>query len=98
MIREGQRYRAVRDLQVGALTHWQAPFTGGVEATLPAGEIFVIANDPPAFATAVYCTPERYGDLEALFVPAEDRNAETYAGYSLVIDLEAIRRHAELLS
>ena len=97
LVREGQRYRALRDLQVGALTHWRAPFTGGFEVTLPAGEVFVIANDPPASATAAYCTPERYEELHGLFIPAEDRNAETYAGYSLVIDLDVIRQHAELL-
>jgi hypothetical protein len=97
LVREGQRYRALRDLEVAALTHWRAPFTGGFEVTLPAGEIFIIANDPPASATAVYCTPERYEELHSVFIPEEDRNAETYAGYSLVIDLGVIRQHTELL-
>ena len=97
LVHEGQRYRVLRDLEVGALTHWRAPFTGGHEVVLPAGEIIMILNNPPATATAVYCKPERYDDLHEQFIPEEDRTAEKYSGYSLVIDLGVIRRDMELL-
>lgn len=97
-IRAGQRYRAVHDLEVIAMTHWNAPFTGGHEGVLPAGEIFTIAIDPPESATAAYCDPARYDELHARFVPPEDREHPKYSGYSLSITLSDIRERAEFLT
>ena len=96
-IRAGQRYRARIDFATNALTHWRAPFTGGNEVTFPAGEVFEIVGDPPAGATAAYCKPERYDELHSRFIPKDDRDAEKYDGYSLVIDFGVIRENAELL-
>jgi len=87
-IHAGQRYRALSDLEVGALAHWRAPFTGGHEVTLPVGEVFRIAYDPPEGATAASCDPERYEELHSILIPEEDRRSDQYASYSLVISFE----------
>lgn len=97
-IRAGQKYRALQDLEVTAMTHWNTAFTGGHEVVLPAGEIFTIAIDPPESATAASCDPARYDELHARFVPPEDREHPKYSNYSLSIDLSDIRERAELLA
>jgi len=97
MIRKGQRYRVLRDLDVRVLTHFRAPFTGGAKATLRAGEIFRIAHDPPEEATAASCDPENYEALHESLVPQADRLWHNYSGYSLVIDFGRIQRDCELL-
>jgi hypothetical protein len=91
MIRKGERYRTSEAVEVIAMTHWVGPFTGGARATLPAGEEFVVSNDPPPGATAVYCDPVRYDALHSLFVPKTDRDQPNYGGYYLCVPLEAIR-------
>jgi hypothetical protein len=81
------------------MTSWAAPFTGGYERTLPAGEEFVICNDPPPDASAVYCEPVNYEKLHRAFVPWTDRwRFWVYAGYYLCIGLERIAQDCELLS
>jgi hypothetical protein len=85
--REGERWVAVVDLVVRGLTHWDAPYTGGFSAVLPAGSAVVVLDDPPPIATAVGCRPEAYAELEVLLVPAADRAEPRYDSYSLSIDL-----------
>ena len=63
---EGARFRTVVPIDVGALTSWEAPFTGGDNRTLPADEEFVVLHAPPEGATAVNCRPVRYEE----FAPA----------------------------
>jgi hypothetical protein len=94
----GQHYRATKPVDVIALTHWSAPFTGGYDVVLPAGEVFEIIHDPVPGATAVGCRPLRYADLEVSFIPPDDRNARKYGGYSLTIPVAFIRESAELVS
>ena len=97
-IRAGQRYRADSDLEIIALTHWRAPFTGGHEVIFPKGEIFKVSYDPQENATAASCDAERYDALHERFIPPEDRQADKYDGYSLVIPFELIRAKASLVS
>lgn len=95
MVRKGERYRALSPLEVVAMTSWAAPFTGGGDAILPAGEEFVIASDPPASATAVYCNPVRYDELHAHFVAENEREDSKYRGYHLCIDLGLVANKCE---
>lgn len=89
----------MRDIPVTAMTSWRAPFTGGYERTLPAGEEFVIANDPPHSATAVYADPVNYRKLHSQFVPAADRiRILLYTGYYLCVDLKRIASDCKLVS
>ncbi|UCC73986.1 MAG: hypothetical protein JSV86_05365 [Gemmatimonadota bacterium] len=81
-----------------ALSVWKTPYTGGYEAVLPAGEVFVIANDPPEGATAVGCVPERHEELHAHFVPDDVRSNPKYASYYLCIDLDVIESACRIVS
>ena len=94
--RRGQRYRARVDVPVTCMTSWATPFTGGYERVLPAGEIVVIANDPPAGATAVYAEPENYRRLHAVMVPLSDRlQFWVYRGYYLALRLAQLESDFE---
>jgi hypothetical protein len=95
MVRKGERYQSKAPLEVIAMTAWTAPCTGGEDGVLPAGEEFVVSNDPPEGATAVYCDPVRYDELHAHFVPAKDRSNKRYSGYYLCIDLGLIAERCE---
>lgn len=98
-IRKGCRFRSRRPTPVTCLTSWATPFTGGYDRVLPAGEILVVANDPPAGATAVYCDPARYRALHARMVPWRDRlNLLFYRGYYLCVPIETLRTEFEPVS
>jgi hypothetical protein len=97
-VSKGQRYRAKIDIPVTALTEWAAPFTGGYERVLRAGEVFTIAHDPTEGATAVYCNPEDYRRLHREFIPLWDRlRFPLYWGYYLCIRLRDIDESCERL-
>jgi hypothetical protein len=72
------------------LTHWRAPFTGGFECTIPVGTTLVAVHDQADGAEGLAFRPEGYEEMERLLVPEEDRAAEKYDGYSLVVLLAEI--------
>jgi hypothetical protein len=81
------------------MTYWAAPFTGGYDRVLRAGEVFTILNDPPQTATAVYCDPENYRSLHREFIPFRDRvQFWVYRGFYLCIRLKEIEDKCELLA
>ena len=99
VIRTGQRYKALQDLNITCMTSWSAPFTGGYERVLPAGETFRISSDPTANATAVYADAENYKELHKVFVPLSDRiRFILYRGYYLCIKLNDVEEHCEQLT
>ncbi len=99
MISKGQRYKTKTDMPVTAMTSWAAPFTGGYDRVLGAGEVFTISNDPPEAATAVYCVPADYRRLHRELVPFRDRlQFWFYRGYYLCVRLRDIEEKCELLA
>ena len=95
VIQAGQKFRASTDLDVICLTHWRAPFTGGHRVVIPTGAEFQITYDPVEHATGVACSPVDYDQLHEVFVPPDERSAEGYDGYSLVVDITSIQRDCE---
>lgn len=94
--RDGEVYVATGDFPVSFLTHWRAPFTGGGKGVLPRGtRIRVRASD--AEPIGVYAYAENASELELALVPAEDRLAPKYDGYSLSISTEDLNRHFRLV-
>jgi hypothetical protein len=91
-VKKGTRFRATTDFPAICLTHWMAPFTGGYSVVVPAGEILVVPEDPPSFATGVALVPERYDHFLQVFVPPEDRNAEKFGGYSLAVPFDDLQK------
>jgi hypothetical protein len=99
MISKGQHYRTRKDIPVIAMTSWAAPFTGGYDRVLRAGEVFTVANDPPQKVTAVYCKPKDYRRLHREFIPARDRfRFWIYRGYYLCIKLKDIEENCETVA
>ncbi len=95
MIHEGERYRNKQPLEVGVLTAWAAPATGGSRGTLPIGQVFTIDTNPPASATAVYCIPDNYEALHSHFVDDSERMDPKYRGYYLSINIADIAELCE---
>src|SRR5258708_16398151 len=89
-VRRGEHYRSVTDVTMTVMTSWSAPYTGGSEAILPAGETFAVLNDPPAQATAVYCRPDNYPRLHKRYVRSQDLCHPFYRGYYPTVLLEQI--------
>jgi hypothetical protein len=74
-------------------TSWRAAFSGGGEATLPAGLEFVVQHDPPEGASAAAAIPDPYDEWEELLVDKADREHPKYAGYHLVVGLDDLAAH-----
>jgi hypothetical protein len=85
-VRKGDRFVAVEDISTGVLTHWRAPFTGGNDAIVPKGTVLIALDDQKKGRPGFACRPERYEEMENLLVPEEDRTADKYDGYSLVLE------------
>ena len=98
MIREGQVYEAMEDVDLICMTAWSAPFTGGHDRVLPKGERVTVAHDPSEGATTVYCDPLRYDELHEQMVPARDRKSRNYSNYYFCIDLTALENQFTLVS
>ena len=97
-MRKGQRYRTRVDLPVIAMTEWAAPYTGGYERTLKAGEEFTIANDAPGTATMVYADAADYKRLHKEFIPLGDRlRFWSYRGWYLCLNIKDVQGKCELL-
>jgi hypothetical protein len=85
-VRKGERFVAAEDFSTGGLTQWNAPFTGGNDMIVPKGTVLVALHDQNEGAPGFACLPERYEEMEKLLVPEEDRTADKYAGYYLVLE------------
>ena len=96
-IREGQRYQTREDVPVSFLTHWAAPFTGGGKGMLNKGATFTIASEPKWYAIAVQCIPDDPGSVERTLVPQDDRDSESYRGFTLFIRRDVIRNRCDAL-
>src|SRR5262245_15374932 len=96
--RDGEVYEALRDIEVDFVTHWSAPFTGGGKGRLPAGthvRVIVLSDDPEPIG--VYAKAVNRPTLEQELVPAADRHAEKYAGFSLCIDTDSLNQDFRLV-
>jgi hypothetical protein len=95
--KHGEIYESLRDVHVRFTTQWRAPFTGGGEGVLPAGvrvRVEVHFTDEPVAVPGIVLD-ER---VEALLVPAEDRNAPKYGGYALSLSTEQLNQDFRLVS
>lgn len=70
------------------VTHSRAPVTTGFECSLPIGTVIEVVNEPPPTASAIYCRPTNYDELEASLVPEDARSDHNYDGYSLIVDVD----------
>jgi hypothetical protein len=62
----GEIYEAIHDVEIGCLTHWRAPFTGGQRVLLPAGtKLRVEVNSSDAEPIGIYALPLKYGGFDS---------------------------------
>jgi len=91
----GDRYAVKTPFTAIIATYWYAPCTGGGEALLPAGLIFVVEENPMPEATGVSATPEPSAPWAEVFVSAETRADEKFAGYALKIGFDQLARYCK---
>lgn len=84
-VHEGNRFRAVAEIQTNALIQWRAPLTSGAACTIPTGTILVATHDQIVGAPGFGCVPEKYDELLPVVVPEEDRTAPKFDGYYFVL-------------
>jgi hypothetical protein len=95
--RTGDRYVVREGFNAHVLTQWRAPFTGGSQQILPVGLEFVIDHDPMPKSKGIAARPDPYDVWERELVSQEDREAEKYGGYYLVVLYELLDAHCELI-
>ena len=96
-VEEGDRFVVVEAFEIGGLTHYNAPFTGGFDAQVPAGTVLRAFGDSVPGASAFGCVPENTEEFEQQFVPADDRLSPKYDAYSLVVPLKEIGKRIQRL-
>ncbi len=95
-VKPGDRLRVVATVPAIALAHYRAPFTGGIECELPPGTLLEVSHSKPS-ASGFSCVPEDYFTLEALLIPEEERESDTYDGFHLVVEKEEIGKRIETM-
>ncbi len=95
--KKGQRFRSRKDLQIGGVVTFSAPYTGSFEGVLPKGEVLIVEFDPPPNATGVYLQPVNYAPLEMRLISTEDRSHPKYDSYAISLTFESLAKDFELL-
>jgi len=75
--------RARKDLRVEGVAIYVGPMSRHFEGVLRAGEILRLEYEPADSVRGVWLVPEKYAELEKIFVPKEVRAEKGYHGYAL---------------
>jgi hypothetical protein len=89
--------RARKDLRVEGVVIYVGPRSRYFEGVLRAGEILRLEYEPADSVQGVWLVPERYVELEKLFVPKEVRAEKGYNGYALGCSLDKVTDCYDLL-
>ena len=96
--RRGDVYEATRGLVVRYMTAWGAPYTGGGEGMLEAGEQIEIYQEPAVLEPiGVYARPIDYARIEERMVPKEIRANANYSGFYLFLKTAELNRAFRLI-
>jgi hypothetical protein len=93
--RKGDVYESLADQPVRYMTAWRAPFTGGGDSTIFAGErVWINAEPVDEKPIAVYAIPIEYKTIEERMVPPEERLGARYNGFYLSIEtMDLLRKY-----
>jgi len=94
---KGLRLRSRKSVKVDGVITFGAPCCGRFEGVLPAGEVLKLNYEPHDRVRGLWLEPERYSDLEQVFVPKESRSAPAYSGYAVGCDYDQIGVDFEVL-
>lgn len=96
--KDGEEFEANSEVEVDYVTHWQAPFTGGGKGKLLKGtRVRVSVSERHPEPIGVYAQPVEYLRLENELVPAAERSAPKYGGFSLSISVAQLNRDFHLV-
>jgi hypothetical protein len=80
--KKGDVYEAIEDINVHYMTAWAAPYSGGGEGILHAGDRVLVSYDPTyPQPVAVYAQAVDYARVEERMVPESDRSNKKYNGF-----------------
>jgi hypothetical protein len=97
MLRKGQTFRAVVDIDAACLVRLRPPLMRETRVSLRAGEVFSVTFVAPFKSPRIHCRPGRYEALEREFVDRETRQDPEYRGYGLDVDREVVERDCEIV-
>jgi len=96
--KQGDVYEALHDTPVHFMTAWSAPFTGGGDSFLKAGDKVLVdqmPHDPKAIS--VYAVALDYASVELRVVPESDRTSPEYAGFYFSLKTVDLNRDFKLV-
>ena len=96
-LHKGTRIRSRRSLKIGGVITFCAPYCVHFEGVLPAGEVLKLNYEPHDRVHGLWLEPERYSDLEQMFVPKDSRTEPAYGGYAVGCDYDQIGLDFEVL-
>jgi hypothetical protein len=80
--KQGDVYEVLHDMPVHFLTAWSAPFTGGGESALKAGDKLLVDQMPHDLKPiSFYAVALDYSAVEIRVIPESDRTSSKYAGF-----------------
>ena len=98
MIRNGDRFRATRDVADATIgiRRYAPAHSMSVQCTIPSGTVLVALDQQPE-AEGFIGYPEAYDQLERVLVPDDVRSLPEYTGYFLHLRVEHIGKWLEPL-
>ncbi len=94
-IKNGDKFKVIKDFSTLGMTHWMAPCTGGFECTVPKGTVLIAFADSAPMSSGFGCIPENKKEFELKHVPENERTLPKYGGYSLVVKYSEINKSIE---
>ncbi len=84
-ISQGELFVVRSPLRVTVLTHWRAPYTGGLDCVIPAGTQLVAQASAPAGAKEARFVPRSQAAFARALIPAQVREHPRFDALSLVL-------------
>jgi len=97
-IHKDARLRARKEVAIQGVITYGAPKCGHFEGILPSGEILRLDYEPADSVDGIWVVPERYAELEQLFIPTQVQTERGYSGYAVYCPCERIGPCFELVS
>jgi hypothetical protein len=95
--KQGDVYEALHDTPVHFMTAWNAPFTGGGESVLKAGDKVLVDQMPhEPKPISFYAVALDYSAVETRVVPESDRTNPKYAGFYFSLKTVDLNRDFKL--
>ncbi len=96
--KKGDVYEAIQDINVHYMTAWAAPYTGGGDGILHAGDRVLVSDDPTyRRPVVVYAKAVDYARLEERMVSESDRSSTKYVGFYFCLSTADLSRNFRLV-